>query len=225
MFHNLFFRIAFVLFIFNLSVSALRAQLSVNVKKEFISYQELDAANNPPQGATVFLGSSSIRMWDNLEDYFPHEIIVKRGFGGATLTDLHWITMNLILDYKPKKIVIYAGENDVAFFPELKPEQIASRALELVDLIREANPETSVLFLSCKPSPLRWNLAERMVETNRLIFSSLADYKNVFFINVWDILMDEKGNPNSEYYLPDALHLNASGYQKWQNEINKYLNN
>lgn len=225
MIHNLLFRFAFVLFIFYQSFSELRAQLSVNVKREFISYQELDAANKPPQGATIFFGSSSIRMWDNLEDYFPQEKIVKRGFGGATLTDLQWITINLILDYKPEKIVIYAGENDVAFFPDLKPKQIASRVLELVDLFRKASPETSVLFLSCKPSPLRWNLAERMIDTNRLIFSSLADYENVFFINVWDILLDEKGNPKSDYYLPDGLHLNASGYQKWQNEINKYLKN
>ena len=36
----------------------------------------------------LFTGSSSIRMWENLQQSFPDYKVLNRGFGGSTLADL-----------------------------------------------------------------------------------------------------------------------------------------
>src|SRR5512141_2440905 len=48
-----------------------------------------DAASHPhPAGGVLFVGSSSIRLWNDLEDQFKDlPVVIKRGFGGSQLSD------------------------------------------------------------------------------------------------------------------------------------------
>ena len=62
---------------------------------------------------TLFTGSSSIRMWESLEDDFPEINLINRGFGGAHLSDVIFFYDRLFSNYKPEQIVLYCGENDL----------------------------------------------------------------------------------------------------------------
>ena len=66
-----------------------------------------DSIWDPSKETIVFTGSSSIRMWKDLQTRFPSQQIVNSGFGGSQASDLLYFTDDLILRYKPKKVFIF----------------------------------------------------------------------------------------------------------------------
>ncbi|MBA4266375.1 MAG: GDSL family lipase, partial [Comamonadaceae bacterium] len=116
------------------------------------AFAAADRVSAPAQGGVVFVGSSSIRLWKDLEDSFEkHPTVVKRGFGGSQLRDCVELVDQLVLSYKPKLVVVYAGENDLA--EGSTPQQVLERFETFVQKIKAALPETRVAFVSIKPSP------------------------------------------------------------------------
>ena len=66
-------------------------------------------------GGVLFVGSSSIRLWDGLEqDFQALPVVTKRGFGGSRLSDCSEHVSKLVLPYKPRLVIVYAGDNDLA---------------------------------------------------------------------------------------------------------------
>ena len=49
-------------------------------------FEAEDRANPPAEDGIIFLGSSSIRMWD-VKKWFPGLPVVNRGFGGSQIAD------------------------------------------------------------------------------------------------------------------------------------------
>ena len=110
----------------------------------------------------VFTGSSSIRMWKNLESMFPHHQIINSGFGGSQSSDLFRYYNELILQYNPKKVFIYEGDNDIA--SKKKTKDIIDTTREIIQKIRERNNTTQVVIIAAKPSIARWNLKENTLD-------------------------------------------------------------
>ena len=63
----------------------------------------------------VFSGSSSIRFWIDLDKDFIEYDILNRGFGGSIFSDLNYFINELIIKHNPDLIVLYEGDNDIAF--------------------------------------------------------------------------------------------------------------
>src|SRR5687768_15193382 len=53
--------------------------------QEIRAYKTADSIAAPPPKAIVFVGSSSFRMWKDMEQAFPNHEVVNRGFGGSSL--------------------------------------------------------------------------------------------------------------------------------------------
>jgi lysophospholipase L1-like esterase len=47
--------------------------------------------------------------------------------------------------------------------------------------------------------------------------------KNVKYIDVWTPLLDASGQPKSDIFIEDGLHLNKKGYEIWAATIKPYL--
>jgi lysophospholipase L1-like esterase len=47
--------------------------------------------------------------------------------------------------------------------------------------------------------------------------------REVDFIDVFTPMLDEHGQPRSELFVDDGLHMNASGYALWRRIIAPYL--
>ncbi|MFN5253081.1 MAG: G-D-S-L family lipolytic protein, partial [Chitinophagaceae bacterium] len=88
---------------------------------EIDAFAKADKINMPDEGKILFAGSSSFRLWKDINNYFPGKPILNRGFGGATLLDLIHYSKETIIQYKPKQIFIYCGENDIADNDTVKP--------------------------------------------------------------------------------------------------------
>ncbi len=85
-------------------------------------FEAKDRAQPPAQGGAVFVGSSSIRLWD-LAKSFPGRRAINRGFGGSQLADAVRYADRIVIPYAPAVVVLYAGDNDLA--AGKSPEQVS----------------------------------------------------------------------------------------------------
>ena len=178
-----------------------------------------DAARGP--GGVVFVGSSSIRFWDSLAEDFPTLDPINRGFGGSRLSDVRHYLDQLVMKHRPRLVVLYAGENDIN--ADVAPEQVFADYRAIADRIRSELPETRLVWISIKPSPLRWADADAMRRANALVMEHAARDPQIEYVDVFMPMLNEKGEPRGELFVEDRLHLNDEGYRVWKAEVDPYV--
>lgn len=186
-------------------------------------FKSLDSAAFPQQGAILFVGSSSFTMWRDVQDYFPGYPIINRGFGGSSLPDLIRYADEIIFPYKPKQILIYCGENDLAASDTVTAQLVLKRFKELFGIIRAKMPQVPIAFVSLKPSPSRRHLSPKMTEANSLVKQYLKSKKKTAFIDVYHSMFNKEGAVMSEIFLQDSLHMNEKGYAIWKEQLAPFL--
>jgi len=186
------------------------------------NFKKQDSVSFPPKNAILLIGSSSFTKWTDVQDYFPGYTIINRGFGGSTLLDEIRYVNDIVFPYQPKQIIIYCGENDLASSDTVTASMVLDRFKQLFQMMRDKS-EAPIAYISMKPSPSRRHLFPKMREGNQLIKDFLATQKNTAFIDVHQKMLDLTGEPISEIFLDDSLHMNAKGYAIWQKEIQPYL--
>lgn len=169
----------------------------------------------------LFAGSSSIRKWNDIDKYFPEYNVINNGFGGSQFSDLIYFYDKLIGKYNPDIIFIYEGDNDIAYGK--KPSEILKDAKTLLSKVRKDFKDIPVVFISVKPSIKRWELNKKYIATNKKLAKLCKKEKNVWYIDVWDIMLDKNGKLKKDLFLEDGLHMNAEGYNLWKDVINKKL--
>ena len=190
--------------------------------KEIKEFKRADSVSSPPQNAIVFVGSSSFRMWKDLQNAFPQHVVINRGFGGSSLPHVIDYADEIILPYKPKQVVIYCGENDFTN-DTVTSKIVTDRFITLFNLLRKELPRTEIVFVSMKPSPSRQRLMTEIDATNDEIRNFLQSKKRAAYVDIWDDMLDKNGEPRKELFLKDMLHMNAAGYAIWQKAIAPHL--
>ena len=189
-------------------------------EERIAAFEEHDRAALPPRDAVLFVGSSSIVGW-KLAEFFPGLAALNRGFGGSEISDsLHFMD-RIVLPYRPRAIVFYAGENDIAAGES--PEQVARDFETFARRVRESLPGTKIVFISLKPSPNRWKLIEQFREANRLIRAFVESQPNMVFVDVERAMLDAHGQPRPELFVKDMLHMNRAGYEIWTGMVRPHL--
>lgn len=189
---------------------------------EIQAYKQQDSVQMPPKDAILFVGSSSFRMWDSMQEMFPNHTVINRGFGGSNLLDLKYYLNDIVLPYQPKQIVIYSGENDIASDTVQAPE-VLERFQDVFESIRQEMPQVPIVYVSIKPSPSRWQYKPVMEEANKLIRAYLKAQPKAKFVDVYSLMLDKGKKPKSEIFLDDSLHMNNKGYQIWQKALTPHL--
>ena len=188
---------------------------------EIAAFEAADKTNPPPAGAILFIGSSSIRLWKNLAEDFKGFPVINRGFGGSQMADSVFYADRIVLPYRPRQIVVYAGDNDLA--AGKTAGAVLSDFQAFATTVHRALPETRICYLSIKPSPARWKLVEQMRKTNRLIAEYARANQGLTFIDVFTLMLGEDGQPRPELFAADKLHLNETGYRLWSSTLRPYL--
>jgi lysophospholipase L1-like esterase len=189
-------------------------------EKEIAAYEQQDQKQPPAAGGIVFVGSSSIRLWDAAK-WFPNMPVINRGFGGSQLADSVHFAPRIVIPYKPAKIVIYAGDNDLN--AGKTPQEVFNDYTSFVELVRKSLPETEIIYIGIKPSIARWKLLEQGCETNRLIREFAASHPHLKFVEVERAMLGADGQPRKELYRPDGLHLTDEGYKVWVELLTPFL--
>lgn len=204
-------------------IFAAQAQGGAPFFNEIQAFKVADSLQPPPKNAIVFVGSSSFRLWTDLQQAFPKHNIINRGFGGSSLPDVIYYKQETIFKYKPKQVVIYCGDNDLAASDTVTANIVVERFKTLFTDIRKTLPNASIVYISIKPSLSRWHLKEKAVETNRLIQKFLKSKKKTGYADVWTPMLDGDGKPNDALFVEDKLHMNREGYAIWEKKIEPLL--
>jgi lysophospholipase L1-like esterase len=177
------------------------------------AFEASDRANPPPQGAVLFIGSSSIEHWKSVAADFPEAKVINRGFGGSELSDSTYFADRIIKPYHPRAIVLYAGDNDL--WDGHTPQQVRDDFEAFVRKVRSFDPAAAIAFVAIKPSMARKALLPKIKQTNELVRKYAATQKNVTYVDVFTPMLGADGQPQPKWFIEDGLHMNRTGYELW----------
>lgn len=180
-----------------------------------------DSTHPPAPGGIVFVGSSSIRLWKSLATDFPGLNAINRGFGGSELADsVHYVD-RIVVPYRPRLVVLFAGTNDL--WNGKSPAQVAADFRTFRTKLHPSPTDTKLIFLSINPAPSRARVHDRMREANALIAADCATDPRCKYVDVSTPMLDASGGTRPELFIDDQLHLNADGYAIWRRVLAPHL--
>lgn len=168
-------------------------------------------------GGVVFTGSSSIVNWKTLSKDFAGLPVVNMGFGGSTMADAVTFVERTTIAFKPRTVVLYAGDNDLKQGVSVK--SVVGSFKIFVNTIRKANPNTKFIFISIKPSLARENLLPLIRDVNNQIADYAKNVTGIQFADVFTPMLDNVGRPRPELFVADGLHMTPKGYAIWTDII------
>jgi lysophospholipase L1-like esterase len=142
---------------------------------------------------------------------------LNRGFGGSEIADAAQLANRIVVPYKPRVIVFYAGDNDQA--AGKTPARVLSDFQSFVAIIHRQLPGRRVVFISVKPSIARWNIVDRIREANQLIRDYARTDDQLVYVDVFSPMLDAAGQPRRELFLEDGLHMTPAGYAIWRDLV------
>lgn len=181
-----------------------------------------DKMYKPPVHPILFVGSSSIRKWDNLQLDFGKYNVLNRGIGGAVINDISFYLNDIVFAYEPRQIVLYVGENDVVNEANTA-DTIVNRTIRLYSLIRAKMPDVPLVYISMKPSPSREKFVQKVIDANSKIKAYFEKEKNAAYVDIFPLMLDKKGKMRTELFVSDMLHMQPKGYAIWKKAVKPYL--
>lgn len=177
-------------------------------------FEEADKVSPPPQGGIVFVGASSIARWD-LPEYFPElgAQAINRGFGGSQSVDSVRYIDRIVVPYRPRVVVYYAGDNDVE--AGISAEEIARQFALFDQKVHAALPGARIVFISIKPSIRRWKWIDTIKSANAMVKAYCASHANLAFMDIEQQMLGADGQPNPALFVADGLHMTPAGYKIW----------
>src|SRR6056300_562822 len=167
-------------------------------------------------GIIIFTGSSSVRLWRDAGLLSKGSPIINTAFGGSTAFGLNHYLEDLVLRYEPKQVFIYEGDNDIAAGRDTRT--ILEHLDTIFTRIWEQNPEVEIVYISAKPSPLRWELRKEYEALNKAVERRAKKEDHLVFADVYSSML-EKGQVRGDLFVEDRLHMNRTGYAIWAEVI------
>lgn len=184
-------------------------------------FERLDKRRPPKPGGILFTGSSSIRYWRSLKRDMAPLPVMNRGFGGSYLYHVLYYTDRIVLPYRPRLIVLYAGENDIS--GGICADQLLKHLKKFVKKVHKHLPKTRIFYVSVKPTVLRRRHWKRMKQINQGLKAWIDKQKQVEYIDIATPMLSSKGQPRRDILIWDRLHLNRKGYRLWTSIIKPRL--
>lgn len=188
---------------------------------EIRAFERQDAREAPPRDGVVFIGSSSIALWQDAQRDFPFIPLIRRGFGGSIIEESTHYADRIVIPYAPRLVVFYAGDNDLAHGKT--SDEVFADFKAFTEKVWGSLPTTKIAFVSIKFSPCRWHLKDEITRANKLIREYTETDKRLFFVDLSPVLLNEDGEPRKELYVEDMLHPNREGYKAWTSILAPFL--
>lgn len=183
-------------------------------QKDITNYQKENKRLKDLSCDVLFVGSSSINLWDTIyEDFAPLKLI-RRSYGGATLRDMIYNYNTIAKGYTPKSILLYV-ENDLG---NHKEGVNAVKCFDLfrifIDKLKKDYPNTPLIVVSLKPSQHKADQLKDQLLVNALLEEN-ASAQGYTYVDITKVMYDEAGNLRTDIFKEDNLHMNAEGYKLW----------
>ncbi len=182
-----------------------------------IRYSIRDRKNFPKSNSIVFTGSSVVQFWKSLKNDLHPINVLNRGIAGTKINEIAYWANRLVIKYRPKAVVLYAGSNDIQGNKPRTPQQVFDGFKTFVNKIHFEIPGLPIYFISITPSPAktRWKNRTLIKEANSLIAEFCGTNDNLNFIDTTDAFLDTEGSPVLKYFKKDMIHFNEKGYAVW----------
>lgn len=165
----------------------------------------------------VFIGNSITNMNEWWESFGDDPRILNRGVSG-TVSDEVLANLESFIAGKPAKVFLMIGTNDLATEGINTVEHVVANITAFIDRVQRESPSTEIYIQSILPSN-NGRDPELQKATNAEI-KKVCDAKRVTYIDLWNQLFSITQNHNHSL---DNLHLFATGYKIWCEEIEKYV--
>lgn len=192
-----------------------------NFEKEIAVLKRKSKEKKSKNNLIVFYGSSSIRLWSQLNKDFPTYETLNLGFGGAFINSLSVHFENLFKDLNPKAIIFYMGGNDLSL--GLSASEIISQIQAFIEKVNRKFPSTIIFNISIKPSFERQELLGVIKKINLGVLRISKQLPYFHQIKLYEALLDEKQQIRGDVLLQDGLHLNRNGYEILKSQVHKAL--
>lgn len=189
---------------------------------EQLSLQDSTRILDPDKMTTLFVGSSSIRLFKDMDQVFAQTNTIKKGFGGAKINDLNFYKESLIYQQNAQLIVIYIGINDILYRDHEDTDELTQDLFLLLDDIIQKSGHIPIALVALRPiakPKLRQEIADFNFQLSRYAIS----HPLVYFIDPNDRLLTPSGELNQQLLHWDGFHLNDAGYHAWGNAIRDKL--
>ncbi len=179
-------------------------------------FREEDRLSRRERSCILFVGSSTIRMWADFYSDSRGLDALNRGFGGSTMADLEALADELVYRYRPEIVVIYQGDNDLAYGAPLT--EFTEPLMRFTATLKSRLPRSKLVLIAIKPSPTRshrwpiYNRANNWLRDN-------AKRNGWIYVNANSGLLSEEGLINAQYYADDGVHFNEDGYNLWAKNL------
>lgn len=182
---------------------------------EIQQLEELDARTTDPEHAVLFIGSSSVRMWETIaEDMAPWPTI-RRGYGGAKLSDLAVFVERLVNPHQFDALAVFVANDISGSATDKSPAEVLALYQYVVATVRKSNPTQPIYFIGITPSSSRFKVWKQIKQANQLIADYCQTDPNLHYIDTADRYLSADGTPNDALFRDDKLHLNRDGYKLW----------
>ena len=199
----------------------LNAQTPNDFKNEVMAIQKKnDSLWDASKPTLIFTGSSSVRLWKDLQDRFPDQQVLNTGFGGSQFSDLELYLDELILNYQPVKVFIYEGDNDIG--AKKRPKAIVATSKRVLNALQQKKQDMEIVLISPKPSLLRWSSRGKYKRLNRKLNRLASKMDGVYFVDVWHPMLDKR-TVKQDIFIEDGLHMNTKGYDIWYEVLKDHV--
>jgi lysophospholipase L1-like esterase len=180
----------------------------------------------------VFIGDSitdgwrkrGLQVWNKC--YAPHHAL-NLGIGGDRTQHVLWRIEHGELDgLKPKAVVLMIGTNNTGKERDGSPRNSTAEVIEgvtaVVKAIRAKLPESKLLLLAIFPRGTVDAPERAQIKEINAAIAKLDDGKMIKFLDIGKVFLASDGSlPRT--IMPDLLHPNAEGYQRWADAMEPTL--
>jgi lysophospholipase L1-like esterase len=191
---------------------------------EVLWFGAKDRLSRPQGDVTVFTGSSTIAHWSSLQEDMAPLRVLNRGINGARIHQITYYVDRIIIPYRPRAVVLYAGENDISgllWSAKKTPDEVLSAFRAFCEKIHARLPDVRIHFISIKPPKRRASSGPSFQAANRLVKEHCASERRLHFIDVVPALLDADGQPRGLGW--DGIHLNDEGYRILTSVVRPFL--
>lgn len=189
--------------------------------EEIQEFRKTEEYASPPENGVLFVGSSSFRLWESMEQEYAAYNVINRGFGGSRMSDVLDNYEELVLHYDPAAMFVYEGDNDI--WDDQDVDDVMDDFSEFLNRTRNELGDIPLVFVLPKPSGSRWEYRDKYRAHARAVISLTESDPNAWVIDSWDLFLDESGMVSDAYFQEDRLHMNEAGYDIWRELITPVL--
>lgn len=191
------------------------AEAAKKWEPDIAALEARDAEETHPDDSILFLGSSSIRLWETLAADMAPFPVIRRGYGGARFTDLAVFAERLVRPHAFRAAVVFVANDITGRDDDLTPEEVAALFRHVVGTLRKKNPDAPVFLIAVTPTPARWKVWTEIRAANAALREACEADERLHFIATESHFLGEDGLPKRELFRDDQLHLAADGYALW----------